>query len=234
IPPFRRQSVSKASANGLANCFEDLNPCIEFAVGFDNRPRSVRSRCPVKHLLNGFPILRHFFPVSPVFVCNLPLFVSETFTFLESPELLVGIDKKPELQDDRSKMDQMLLHGVDFTIRTPPLCFGAKPLHPLNQNTSVPASIKNRDVARLRHLRPESPKIMVSLFQVVGSSNGYDLVAAGIQILCEPTDITSFSCRIPAFVDYDDRNTAKIDFMLQFTKCVLGPFNSNIVLLGTQ
>src|ERR1700751_1806805 len=119
-------------------------------------------------------------------------------------------------------------------IRTPPLCFGAKSLHPLNQNTSVPASIKNRDVPRLRHLSPESPKIMVSLFHVVWSSNGYNLVATGIQILSEPPDITSFSCGIPTFVNYYNRNAAKIDFMLQFANAVLGPPNSNVVLLGTQ
>ena len=188
----------------------------------------------MKHFLDGFSILRHLFPVSPVFVGNLPLFVSETLAFLESPELLIGIDVQPELQDDRSKMDQMLLHGVDFTIRTPPLRFGTKPLYPLNQNTSVPAPVKNCDVPRLRHLCPESPKIMVGLFHVVRSSNGYDLVAAGIEILCEPSDITSLSCGIPAFVNYYDRNTAKIDLMLQFTKSVLGPLDSNVVLLGTQ
>src|SRR5271165_4725245 len=131
-------------------------------------------------------------------------------------------------------MDQMLLHGVDFTIRPPPLCFGTEPLHPLNQNTSVPAPIKNRDMPRLGHLCPEPPKIMVGFFRVVRSSNGYDLVAAGIEVLCEPSDITSFSCGIPAFVNYYDRNTAKIDFMLQFTKSGLGVFNANVVLRGTQ
>src|SRR5258707_12013421 len=64
--------------------------------------------------------------VTGVQTCALPisLFVSETLAFLKTPELLVGIDMKPELQDDRSKMDQMLLHGIDFTIRSPPLCFG--------------------------------------------------------------------------------------------------------------
>ena len=86
----------------------------------------------MKHLLNGIPILRHFFPISPVFVRQFPLFMSESLTFLKSPELFVGIDMKPELQNDCPEVYQVLFHPVDFAICTPPLRFVTKSFYPLD------------------------------------------------------------------------------------------------------
>src|SRR6202008_1140075 len=138
--------------------------------GFHHRPGRGWSRRPVKHLLNGIPVLRHFFPISPVFVRQLPLFMSEALAFLKSPELFIGIDMKPELQNDCSKVNQVLFHPVDFTICTPPLRFGTKSFYPLDQNTPVPAPIKNSDMPRLWHLRPEAPKIVMRFFHVIRGS----------------------------------------------------------------
>ena len=72
------------------------------------------------------------------------------------------------------------------------------------------------------------------LFHVIRGSDGYNLVPAGIKILCEPADIPSLSRSIPTFINDHYRNPAAIDLMLKFPKSGLGLPNSNVVLFGAQ
>src|ERR1700722_7385222 len=101
----------------------------------------------------------------------------------KTPQLFIGIDVHPELEEDRSEMHQLLFHCVYLSIRPPPLLLSAKPLNSLNQNPTVPCPIENRDVPSLGQLRPEPPEIMVCLLDVIRGGDRYYLVSPRIQVL---------------------------------------------------
>src|ERR1700740_2612432 len=95
---------------------------------------------------------------------------------LEPPQLFVGIDMQPELEQDRSEMHQLLFHRVNLSIRPPPLHLSAESFNPFDQHTAVPRPIEDRNVPSLGQLRPEPPEIMVCLLDIIRRGDRYYLV----------------------------------------------------------
>jgi hypothetical protein len=154
---------------------------------------------PVDHFIDRRLILVPFFPVAVILFGNLPFFIRIIFTVFEAFKLFVFIDLKPELDDYGSKIGQVFLHIVYFTISPLPIGRRAKSLHPFNQDSAVPGPVEYGHVTGFWNMVPESPEVMVALF---GFSRGADrdhFIASRIEVLSEPADIASLSGRVPAF-----------------------------------
>ena len=99
----------------------------------------------MQHLLDSFAVLIHLFPIAPVLLSDLPLLVSHSLTFTKPPQLLVRVDVEPELEQDRPKVYQVLLHTVDLSVSPPPLGLGAEPFHALDQHAAIPGPVRDCD-----------------------------------------------------------------------------------------
>ena len=105
-------------------------------------------------------ILIPFFPVPPVFLCNLPLFFRIFLPSLETSFLFLFIDLHPKFQDHDAMTRKISFHIVDLLICPFPLCFRTKVLYPFHKHTPVPCAVKNSDMSCFRQSRPETPQVM--------------------------------------------------------------------------
>ena len=112
---------------------------------------------------------------------------------LEPLELFVLVDVYPKLHDNRSKMPEVILHLVDFVVSLLPIGLPAKTFHPLDQDTPIPRTVENGNVTGFRELRPETPKVMMSLFHVIGSGYWDHFVSPRVHSFGQPPDVPSLS-----------------------------------------
>src|ERR1700722_8104061 len=138
---------------------------------------------------------------------------------------------EPEFQDDCPKMSQVPLHTVYLPISSPPLGLRTETLHPLNQYASVPGPIEDGDMPGFRHLRPETPEIVMRFLDVVRGSHRHHFVPAGIKILSQPANVASLSGRVPTLVSDDHRNSPQINLVFQFAQLRLRLLQPSGILL---
>src|SRR5271166_3948332 len=104
LSSMAKLSSSQALANHLTNRLQHLDAGVPLAVGLDDRPWGVRRSGAVQHLINGFAVLIHLFPISPIVLSDPPLLVKHSLPFPYPPHLLVGDAEEPELEQDRPKV----------------------------------------------------------------------------------------------------------------------------------
>src|SRR5260370_34066595 len=145
----------------------------------------------------------HLLPIPPVLLADLPLLVGYFLTLPKTAQLFFGVDVEPELEQDCPEVCQLLLHPIDFPVRSPPLCLRAEPLHPLDQHAAVPRPVYDRNMPGLRDPRPEPPQVVMSFLDVVWGGDGDHFVPSRIQVLRQPLDVAPLSRRLPALVCND-------------------------------
>src|SRR6516165_12748607 len=128
----------------------------------------------------------------------------------------------------------MPLHTVDLPVGAPPLGLRAEPFHALDQHTAVPCPVKDCDVPGLGHLRPETPQVMMSLFDIIRGGDRLNLVPPRIEVLRQTADVASFAGGVPPLVSNDNGHASKVDLVLQFAYHRLSLLQSGSVLLRCQ
>jgi hypothetical protein len=82
----------------------------------------------------------------------------------------------------------------------------------------------------LREPRPESPQIVPCLLVRLRACNRLNNIISWIKRLCYPLYITAFSCSIPAFVSYDNRDLFTINLVAKIPQFFLQPVKFLVIL----
>ena len=139
-------------AEGSAEDFEGLDAGIPLEIRWNDRPRRNFGGGFFKHVLCGFDVLVPPFPVAPVFVTDLPMFVRIGRAGFEADELFVFGDMEPEFDEHGAIIDEHLFEIIDLPIRALPGRLGAEALDTLDEHTPIPRAIVDGHVATLRQL----------------------------------------------------------------------------------
>lgn len=109
------------------------------------------------HVFTCFEIDVPFFAVTPVFICNLPLFLRCILTFFKTRQLLFFVKNEEELDDDSPFKRQALLEIIDFFVCTLPFFRRGESFYTLDEYATVPAAVKDFDMTGSRNLCSETP-----------------------------------------------------------------------------
>src|SRR5690606_1838543 len=119
-------------------------------VGLYDDPRTVLGTGTLDHFARGQRILGGLGTVPVIFLADLEVLVWGILTFLEAPELFVGRDVQPELDDNDAAVSQLVLEVVDLLVASAPLGFDGVAFDPLAQHAPVPAAIVDGEAATPR------------------------------------------------------------------------------------
>lgn len=181
-------------------------------------PRRIGRAGFLYHFIHGRFIGIPFFPVSPVFIGDLPLFFRCVLPFVKAFQLCFLINMNPEFDKHSAPVHQFLFEFVYFIIGSLPVVGTAEALNPFHHNPSVPCAVKNGYMAGFRQPCPETPEIMPGLFMGLRTGDGVDFKAPGIQRSGNPLDISPFSCGIPAFIGNNQRNSFTVKSVVKLTQ----------------
>src|ERR1044071_3649521 len=109
-----------------------LDPCPALGLGRNQAPAGAAAIGAVEHLLDRLLVLAALGAVLPVFGGQLPGPPRIVFAALETLQLLLEGDVKPELDQDRALFGQALLEGDDLLVGPAPLLFAGEALDPLD------------------------------------------------------------------------------------------------------
>src|SRR5262245_22404467 len=126
----------------LDDGLEDLEAGKRLVVGFDQRPgRDLGARAidEVAHRrLVRVPLLA----IAPVVGRDLEALERRLLALAEAAKLLGFADLKPELDDDRAAVDELLLELVDLVVRAHPVGSRAIAFDPLDQHAAIPGAVE--------------------------------------------------------------------------------------------
>src|SRR5262249_47890794 len=133
FPRFGRQRVGglvfQLCGKDLDHLRKDLHARPMLVVPLHRAPGR-RARAGLEqHLFHGLPVKLPLVAVAPVFVGELPGFVADGPALLEALQLLLARDVDPELGQDRAKVAQLPLEGVDLPERALPFLLARETLH---------------------------------------------------------------------------------------------------------
>ena len=111
----------------------------------------------LKHFIYCYFVSIPFLTVSPIFVCDLPLFFRIVLTLPEAFQLSVFVDLYPEFNDDCASVLEFLFEFIHFVVGTFPVVLAAEAFQTLYHNSAVPGSVKNSDVTIFWKSCPETP-----------------------------------------------------------------------------
>jgi len=90
------------------------------------------------------PFFRFLQSSSVIYMC-----LRVSLPFLKPPDCVLLIDVKPEFDKDITGSHQVVLHGIDLIVSTPPHLFGTEAFDTLNKDPAVPAAVKDGDIPML-------------------------------------------------------------------------------------
>src|SRR4029077_1711835 len=96
--------------------------------------------------------------VAPVLLGDLPPAQRVVLADLEPPELLLGTDVQPQLDDDDAFEGVGPLELDDLLVGPTPLLVGRESLDAFDEHAPVPTAIEHRHATEARHVRIEAPK----------------------------------------------------------------------------
>src|SRR5210317_1292388 len=82
--------------------------------------------------------------VAPVLARQFPALERCSFARLETFELLLRRDVHPELDQDRSILDELVLEVIDLSISAFPFFIARKAFNSFDKHAAVPTAIKDR------------------------------------------------------------------------------------------
>ena len=184
-------------------------------------PRRIGRTRLCDHLIDRSLVFIPLFTVTPVFIRDLPLFLRCILPVRKTGKLGIFVNLYPEFNNDSAPVMKFLLKLVDFIIGTHPVIFTAESLQTFDHDSSIPCTVKNRNMSGFWQSRPETPQIMSCLLMRLRTCNRMHLVSTRIECSGNPFDISAFSRSIPAFVGNDHRHFLAVQTIVQFAKALL-------------
>ena len=86
----------------------------------------------------------------------------------EAAKLLLRGDVQEHLDQANAIIDEYLLKGIDLIIRPPPFVRARQSFDAFDEDSPVPSSVKDRDIARRRQSLPKAPKKVAPLLLGAG------------------------------------------------------------------
>ena len=194
-------------------------------------PRSIGGAGLLDHLIDRCLIRIPFVTVTPVLVCDFPLFFRCILSLIKTLKLRIFVDLHPEFNDHSTPVVKFFFKFVDLIVSTHPVIFTAKSLQTLHHHSSVPCAVKNSDMSCFRQSRPETPQVMSCFLMRFRACDRMNFVTARIKCSCNPLDVAAFSCCIPALISDDDRYFFPVKTVVQFSKPILQFFQFFAVLI---
>lgn len=120
-------SVISALSQFLRSRSEVLSALHIFVYRFQDMPWRINSTGLLQHFIHCGFILIPFFTVSPVLICDLPLFFRIVLAVIKSCKLGIFINVDPEFHDHSTPVGKFLLEFIDLIVCTSPVVLTAKP-----------------------------------------------------------------------------------------------------------
>src|SRR5258706_1078307 len=145
--------------DALAQALERLDAREVLVVGGDDVPRSRVGGGALDHVVHGARVIRPLLAVAPVLGGDLEALVGRFLARLEAAQLLARGDRKPELRDDGTGLDDLLLELVDLAIGAHPVELGSESLDTLDHHAPVPRPTEDHGAAVAPHVSPQTPQV---------------------------------------------------------------------------
>ena len=129
---------------------------------------------------------------------------------------------------------QFLLKFIYLIVRSLPIILRAETLKSLNHDSAIPCSVKYSHMPRLWKSCPKSPQKMPCLLVWLRTCYRIYHITSRIKCLRYPFDISTFACRIPTFVAYDNRYPLLVKLIVQSAEFLLQLVKFLLVLLIRQ
>src|SRR5216683_2078293 len=200
---------------------QDLDSRVVLVLCFDQRPRRDLGAGTIDHVADRDFVLIPLLAIAPVLGSDLETFERRVLPRPEASQLLRLADLQPELDDDRVAGRELFLELIDLVVGTHPLIDGGIALDPLDQHTSVPGAIENRDPTVRRNIAPEAPQIRLRALFLGWRGDGHRDVLPCIERTGDAADRAAFAGSVRTLEGEDQRMTREALVARQLGKLAL-------------